>query len=528
MEIEYRPPLRDVILGITELAPFSVVARRLAETALDLTDADYAALGAYEGERLVRFQSVGIGDEESSTLEHAPLGLGLLGEFARGAKAINLPSIEGDPRAKGFPSGHAAMGPFLGVAVTYGSRTIGAFYVARQVGATAFTQLEQQRIEEIVPYAAITLANAQMLETEQRRADAAELMANTARGLQDLPDEPQAAELLADAMDEFFVTASNRALTWYGSDEIPHHPRRFEDSEFTAVLDQLLASDAEAGQRDAGALVPGHEMTMQVIDLEGRGKLALAVSIEEPSTMDDVARAALKTLGEIGGVGLSATRRRRAEGAIERYQIRDGIGRDLHDDLIQSIYAIGLNLRGTHAADDRGGAALTKASADLNTVIRDLRSYIAQLSQSPEELSTAAMLATRINALLAHDDSPIAWQATIADIGDLPQGHQLERQLYLVVREAISNIERHSRARHASLSLERRGDTLHLEVSDDGVGFDRTQVPEGSVGLRSMEERVSDLGGSAVVASTPGEGTSLIATFPLSQEVSGSEPDHGN
>ena len=130
------------------------------------------------------------------------------------------------------------------------------------------------------------------------------------------------------------------------------------------------------------------------------------------------------------------------------------------------------------------------------------------------------MLPTRIGSLLQEAGTRTRWKSDI-QLGDQPLGRQAERQLYLVVREAVSNVERHADASSASLHLERRGDILHLEVTDDGRGFDRSSVSEDSVGLRSMEERVADLGGSIVIASTPGQGTSLIATMPVGETVNG-------
>jgi signal transduction histidine kinase len=126
------------------------------------------------------------------------------------------------------------------------------------------------------------------------------------------------------------------------------------------------------------------------------------------------------------------------------------------------------------------------------------------------------MLTTRINALLHDSGMRVPWTVTV-QLGDQPLGRKLERQLYLIVREAVSNVERHANASTASLTLRTRGDTVHLEISDDGQGFDRSRVPEGSVGLRSMEERVADLGGSIVITSRPGEGASLIATLPIQE-----------
>ncbi len=462
------------------------------------------------------FEAVGVTEEERDAIGHPPQGTGLLGEFARSAETINAASVEQHGSATGFPEGHPFVEAFLGVPVMYASVAIGAFYVGRRSGGSPFSREAQARLEELAPYAAIAMANARTLETEHRRAVAAEAMAEAARGLQRLTSERQIGEVLADTLETIFDDAAELAVCWSApAEDVRFHPLRWAGSRLCRDLSRMLADGVSQGQTDSEALAPDRNVTVHVADLEGGGKLAFAVAYEAPATMASAGRVLLSTLAEIGAIGLTVARRREAEDALGRYAVRDEIARDLHDDLIQSIYAIGLSLRGARTADPGSiHAAVSKASDDLNAVIHDLRSYIAQLSQPPEEVTAGGMLTTRINALLHDSGMTVPWTVTV-QLGDQPLGRKLERQLYLIVREAVSNVERHASAGTASLTLQTRGDTMHLEISDDGRGFDRSRVPEGSVGLRSMEERVADLGGSIVITSRPGEGTSLIATLPI-------------
>lgn len=513
--------VRDIVLSIVRLAPVNTVARRLAEAAMQLTAADYAALGAYDDRRrLQQFTAVGLGEEEQEAIGHPPHGLGLLGAFADSPRTINVPSAREHPTAAGFPAHHPTMEAFLGVPLIYGSQTIGVFYVARRVGEPAFSDDDQQRLEELAPYAAIAMANARTLEREHRRAVAAEALAQAARGLQQVTPERQTAEVLADALEALFPDAVALAICWSSDDARTwQRPSRWMDSALTGALERMLDGDPDAGQSTSAELQPGSHATVHVTHLDGGGRLAFAVAGEGP--ISDVEQISLRTLTEIGAIGLTASRRREAETALQRYAVRDEIARDLHDDLIQSIYAVGLSLQAARSATpDVIRTSLAKAGYDLNSVIRDLRSYITHLGRGPEEITPGAMLRTRIESLLQEAGTRTRWKSDI-QLGDRPLGRQAERQLYLVVREAVSNVERHADASSASLHLERRGDILHLEVTDDGRGFDRASVSEDSVGLRSMEERVADLGGSIVIASTPGQGTSLIATMPVGETVNG-------
>jgi signal transduction histidine kinase len=82
----------------------------------------------------------------------------------------------------------------------------------------------------------------------------------------------------------------------------------------------------------------------------------------------------------------------------------------------------------------------------------------------------------------------------------------------------ISNVVRHADARSASLSLLNEGETLVIAIRDNGRGFDRSAVPDSAVGLRSIEQRVADLDGSALIESSPGDGTTITATLPWPED----------
>lgn len=201
---------------------------------------------------------------------------------------------------------------------------------------------------------------------------------------------------------------------------------------------------------------------------------------------------------------------------VERQTERGRIAGDLHDETIQSIYAVGLGLYAAIADSSvTKEAAIGHAIEDLNSVIVELRTYMQGLSGQVTG-SGLEPLATRIEALV-HRDAPPRWQMAVAP--DLVLDPAFERHLYLLVKELISNVQRHAQATTASLSIvrERVGEEQRLRVcvTDDGVGFDRAQVPDKSFGFRSMEQRVAMLGGSLTVKSRPGAGAQIDVSLPL-------------
>jgi signal transduction histidine kinase len=116
----------------------------------------------------------------------------------------------------------------------------------------------------------------------------------------------------------------------------------------------------------------------------------------------------------------------------------------------------------------------------------------------------------------------------------IPLPGDVEEQVYRLVQEALANIAKHSRARHAVVQLRRRrsGQELGVEVTDDGVGFDPSAPQPGHLGLRTMAQRMEQLGGSLLVDTGPGRGTRITATIPLSSEgtrlaAAGTRPEPG-
>ena len=224
------------------------------------------------------------------------------------------------------------------------------------------------------------------------------------------------------------------------------------------------------------------------------------------------------------GIARDVTARRAADGErqrlvneVERQLERERIAGDLHDETIQSIYAVGLGLHAALADDSiTKEVALQHTIDGLNSVIIELRTYMQGLSGQAAG-AVPESLAIRIEALL-REPTTTRWIANIAR--DLALDPVLERQAYLLAKELISNVQRHADATEALLVLARGegadSEMIRLRVSDDGAGFDRAKIPPHSFGFRSIEQRVASLGGSLRVQSTLGAGTTVEVILPSS------------
>jgi signal transduction histidine kinase len=200
---------------------------------------------------------------------------------------------------------------------------------------------------------------------------------------------------------------------------------------------------------------------------------------------------------------------------------RDRIARDLHDGIIQSIYAVALSLEdvpemmGDSPAD--AAARVDRAIDRLNLTIRDIRNFIlglgSELSEAGELGAGIAGLAeeVRVNTLIEIEvDLDDAHRVEAG----LPDGHRA--QLLQIAREALSNMARHSRATTGRVSLHERDGTAVLEVADDGRGFDPGMpVDPGHHGLDNLHDRATAMSGDLVVDSKPDGGTRIIVRVPL-------------
>lgn len=201
---------------------------------------------------------------------------------------------------------------------------------------------------------------------------------------------------------------------------------------------------------------------------------------------------------------------------------RHRIGMDLHDGAIQSLYGLGLLIEDASAQVDtapaEAKAQLARSVDRLNAAIADLRNYVLGLrpirgSDRPlrESLRTlAAQIST--NALLVVD-------VNIEPAAEAGLDPTAREAVFYVAADALGNVARHARARHAGLSLRREDDTVLLQVVDDGVGYD-TASAVGGLGLRNMRERAFNAGGRLDVVSKAGSGTRVQLRVPVRVTVS--------
>jgi signal transduction histidine kinase len=195
------------------------------------------------------------------------------------------------------------------------------------------------------------------------------------------------------------------------------------------------------------------------------------------------------------------------------------ISRDLHDGIIQSIYAVSLSLEDVLELIEtyRDGATtrVDRAIDRLHTTIGDIRQFIVGLGPESDTGLDAALEATA-RELLTGSSAELTVDVRAAGrvAGRLPP--EADHELVQIAREALSNVVRHSSASHARLTAKVAGARLTLRIEDDGIGFEPGRKLDGShFGLANLRDRVAALGGALAVESRPGNGTRIIVGLPI-------------
>ena len=189
----------------------------------------------------------------------------------------------------------------------------------------------------------------------------------------------------------------------------------------------------------------------------------------------------------------------------------DRIARDLHDTVIQRLFATGLGLQG---AADRNDVRerIERSVIGIDDAIRDLRTSIFTLRQPVLDMGVSDSIRTTAEEARRILDCPL-----LVDISPEVDRHvppKLRGDLVAVVRESLTNVAKHAAARTVALTVDIEGGHLMVHINDDGVGFAASSVISGQ-GLRNLKERAESLGGTCELSTAPGNGTRIVWSLPL-------------
>ena len=522
--------LLDASQAVVQLTDLPAVLRRIAEVALDLVGARYAALGVLAPDGgLEQFIHVGMSAEDAEIIGHLPEGHGILGALIDDPRPIRLEHLGADPRSSGFPAGHPKMDSFLGVPIRVRDEVYGNIYVTEHASG-AFTDDDQQLLAALAATAGIAIDNARLLEDTRRRQRWSAATAEVTSAL--LSDSaPESLGFIADRVVDLADADLVSVVLQSGPGSLvvrtSRGPAAGKVHGLVFPAEGTLAGRAmESGQpvlADNNALAdatpnPWAELgpTMAIPLAEsGRVHGVLAVSRtvgRQRFTASDVEMAA--DFAGQASVALALAQGREDKTRLALLEERGRIARDLHDHVIQRLFAAGLGLQALNVGpEDRatraGIAATVKA---LDDSIAEIRTAIFALV-SPDARERGSLRHSIIDAVSETSAGLVASPRVVfSGPIDLLVPQELTADVLAVVREALANVARHANADETLLAVAVTEDDISVDVSDDGDGLPATR---GSSGTGNLERRALQLGGEFSLTGREPRGTLLHWRVPL-------------
>ena len=394
--------LFEAVTAISSDLDLRSVLTRLVESATRLTGAQYAAMGVIggSGDDLVEFVTTGIDEEQHRLIGDLPRGRGILGLLIREPHGIRMDELAAHPASVGFPAHHPPMTTFLGVPVRIRGTVFGNLYLTEKAGGEPFTEQDEQLVEALARAAGYVIENARAYGLSERRRQWLEASAELTETLQppiELDEARRAITEMARAVSRVRATAllSREHMPdpdTDGSDSSGVGAQRGTvlavscDPRDAELVDAVLARVARESY-PAGAdpvAVEGDELGATVFPL--RAHLARAgalVAIFDTATGPPGVeeQELLASFADQAGLALD-----RAQALVDREELavisdRERIARDLHDVVIQRLFATGLQLQGVAsvAGDSEIGTRLGLAVDELDLTIKAIRGTIFEL-----------------------------------------------------------------------------------------------------------------------------------------------------
>lgn len=528
--------VRAALVLASELS-LPAVLQKIVELACEVADARYGALGVIGTEgRISEFVTFGITDEERQRIGPPPQGRGLLGLLIQQGEPVRLPRIKDHPASVGFPANHPPMNSFLGVPVAIRGRVFGNLYLTEKRSVDAFTQDDEDSVVQLAAQAAVAVENARLYQESQMGQRRLAAVNEIAKAMLEGRDVEVVLRLIADNAREFVSARVATVATPLGEDELIVRVASGDDAhELEGMVFGIEASISGEVMRTRKVLsladASTDERAHQPIVRRGRIGPALFVPLvhgehafgtlvigNRPGdrwfSEDDVSL--VQTFAAQASVALEHARIQEELRRLVLVEDRERIAKELHDDVIQSLFAEGMALQASLSMlDDRAAmeARITQAVEHIDRVIRDLRNYIFALR--PGAAADRALERTLRD--IARDFSVatgvIVDVATDGDASSLLANRAVD--IVQVAREAVSNAVRHSGGDRVRVSLIAADGVAVLEVADNGKGFDLATAEGSGDGLANLRERAGSLGGELDIESVEGVGTWVRIRIPI-------------
>ncbi|MEV6899959.1 GAF domain-containing protein [Amycolatopsis sp. NPDC051372] len=531
--------LLDAVLAVASGLELDTTLRRIVQAATDLGEARYGALGVLADDgSLAEFVYLGIDSATRERIGHLPEGHGLLGLVIDEAKPLRLEKISEHPASVGFPAHHPPMHSFLGVPVRVREEVFGNLYLTEKQGGGAFTDDDEVMVQALAAAAGIAIENSHLYEQAQVRQRWLGATSEVTTELLGGTDPADALNLIAE-----------RALELTGSDvtmlALPNSGRLDVDEDWDdeatdltiTVCASVSAVELTGLRIDAASTVPGavyRDRTPRSIpglDLGGGRRFGptlvvplrtgdrtsgVLIAVREPgaAAFEATQLPVLASFADQAALALQLAAQQRAARELDVLSDRDRIARDLHDHVIQRLFAVGLAMQGTRRRlkEPELKRRLQDSVDQMHEIVHEIRTAIFDLHGGAAG-ATGLTLRHRLYDAIAEltDEAPVHPTVSMSGTVDAVPA-QLGEHVEAVVREAVSNAVRHADATSVTIAVSVKDEVLRVSVADDGAGLPAEVSPSG---LGNLRDRAESAGGTFTIESRPGGGTRVEWTVPL-------------
>jgi signal transduction histidine kinase len=530
------PVLPAAVVAAATAGHLETTLHEVVRAAVDHVGAVFGALGVLtdDGRRLDRLVVVGADPQEATRIS-AYATRQTVHQFVSTPAVLRWDQLDIDPDRFGFPPGHPARGPFLAVPVRIAGALFGNLYLTQKSTAQPFTSTDVEVVQALAGVAGLAIGNARAAEQAERGRRQFQAGTEIVTSLLSGAGEDDVLRAMADRVleladadvagvlcptDDEGVLVVSAAAGVESSDlegvRIPlaaTHVGNVHRSRMPAVIDDVaadpvLGTHAEVAVEITRGLGPGLMIPFDqppthgmVVAMRRRGRQPFEVGPHHP-LVAFVTRTAL---------ALELARSQARERRLQRQADRDRIARDLHDHVVQRIFATVLSLdrlsRSLEASQPGIASRLGRTIDELEATIAEIRAAIFELN---EDDVTAPSVRGRLSDVvrMVTEGSPLRRDLRLRGaLDDLPR--EIVPDLVAVVRELVSNVVRHAAATRVTVSID-VGDEVRVVVTDDGTGLPEVHARSG---LANLADRAERRGGRLVVSSGPA-GTEVRWTVP--------------
>ena len=525
--------LLDAVVAVGAGLELEGTLNRIVRTAVELVDARYGALGVLSSDQrelLAEFVHVGVDDDTKTLMGDLPEGRGLLGVLIEHPHPIRVPDLTDHPASVGFPPNHPPMRSFLGAPIRVRDEIFGNLYLTEKRGAGEFTADDEVVLQGLAAAAGVAIENARLFEESRMRErwleasrevnalllggasgqDALDMIAEKTR---ELSRSDCALILLADLTGHVMARAGAgelgelAKLRINAAEPLVAGVFRSRKSEIIPNLANVQpdgwAPGIDFGPAVAVPFGAGNVVRGVLLAMRGKGA-ARYVRNEVPL---------LASFADQAAFAMELAEKHRAQRQLDVLADRDRIAGDLHDHVIQRLFATGMSLQGTvrRITDAQVRGRVTRAVEQLHETVREIRTSIFDLhtAGTAADASLRRQLLDIVEELSA--DVELSPSVRISGAIDTLVNDEVAGHATAVLREALSNAVRHAHPGSIQITVEADTD-LVIDVVDDGVGFPPGVARSGLLGL---EGRAAKLGGSLLVAPGPESGTRVTWRVPL-------------